>query len=31
MDRYDFASDKIQHVAPVIVAAIPDGQEISWP
>ena len=31
MDRYYFAWNKIQHVAPVIICAIQSGTPIVWP
>jgi hypothetical protein len=31
MDRYYFAWNKIQHVAPILIASIPFGPTIVWP
>lgn len=31
MDRYSLAWNKIQHVAPILIASIPTGQAIIWP
>ena len=31
MDRYYFDWSKIQHVAPIIIASIPEGPAIVWP
>lgn len=31
MDRYDFAWNKIFHVPPATIQAIPDGPAIVWP
>ena len=31
MDRYHLAWNKIQHVAPILIASIPTGAAIVWP
>ncbi|MFC5475393.1 hypothetical protein [Paraherbaspirillum soli] len=31
MDRYNFAWDKIQHVAPILISSIETGPAIVWP
>jgi hypothetical protein len=31
MDRYNFAWNKIQHVAPILISSIETGSQIVWP